>query len=72
MAFWINISGCQTYPRHGPLKVNQLKNNKYRSALYEATRSTHILLNANKFVIDTLQKTICLRNRMIIKIYVYF
>ena len=28
MAFWINIHGCQPYPRHGPLKVNQLENDK--------------------------------------------
>ena len=25
MAFWINIYGCQLYPRHGHLSVNQLK-----------------------------------------------
>ena len=25
MVFWINIYGCQPYPRHGPLKVNQIK-----------------------------------------------
>ena len=29
MAFWFNISGCQAYPRHGPLKVNQFKNDSY-------------------------------------------
>ena len=34
MAFWINIFGCQPYPRHGPLSVNQLKNDSYHQALY--------------------------------------
>ena len=34
MAFWINIYGCQPYPRHGPLSVNQLKNDSYHQALY--------------------------------------
>ena len=34
MAFWINIYGYQPYPRHGPLSVNQLKNDSYRQALY--------------------------------------
>ena len=29
MVFWINIYGCQPYPRHGPLSVNQLKNDSY-------------------------------------------
>ena len=33
MAFWINIYGCQPYPRHGSLKVNQLKNHSFRQAL---------------------------------------
>ena len=35
MAFWINIYGCQPYPRHGHLSVNQLKNQSYCSWLYE-------------------------------------
>ena len=35
MAFWINIYGCQPYPRHGSLKVNQLKNHSFRQALYQ-------------------------------------
>ena len=30
VAFWINIYGCQPYPRYGPLKVNQLKNDSFR------------------------------------------
>ena len=27
---WINIYRCQPYPRYGPLKVNQLKNDSFR------------------------------------------
>ena len=38
MAFWINIYGCQPYPRYGPLKVNQLKNDSFRQALYQTSK----------------------------------
>ena len=34
MPFWINICGCQLYPRHGHLCVNQLKNDSYCQPLY--------------------------------------
>ena len=29
MAIWINIYGCQLYPKHAHLSANQLKNDSY-------------------------------------------
>ena len=48
MAFWINIYGCQPYPRHGSLKVNQLKNHSFCQALYSV--NNFVTPKASKYV----------------------
>ena len=61
MAFWINIYGCQTYPRHGPLKVNQLKNDisfvfelsiaivRHCSLTFDLYKMTQVIMKGLKF-----------------------
>ena len=50
MAFWINIYGCQPYPRHSPLSVNQLKNDSYRWAMYMDLSHIHLAVKNVKIL----------------------
>ena len=49
MAFWINNYGCQPYPRHGHLSVNQLKNQSYCQGLYP-TFNPHKLIRYLSYI----------------------
>ena len=55
MAFWINIYVCQPYPRHGPLSVNQLKNDSYRyNALGTVFQGVLLIMAIFKLLLSTL------------------
>ena len=54
MAFRINIYGCQPYPKHGHLWVNQLKNHSFRQALYIVVLGIFIFISVYVFTFHIL------------------